>query len=106
MEHIEQLQEDVRAGRVDSARLIDLIATLSRQLQTAHQRIAELEKEVRGAGTAKLAEPFSMRAEEQRQEKRGRTKKRSRKEQKRRGRLKTADKVKQAERTEAVFPEG
>jgi transposase len=113
MEQIDQLKEDARAGRIDSDRLIDLIAGLSRQvqaaneqLQAANQRIAELEKQVGGAASAKVAEPFSVRAEEQRQEKRGRKKKRQRQSKKRRGRLKSADKVKQAERTEPVFPEG
>jgi exonuclease VII large subunit len=127
MEHIDQLKEDARAGRIDSDRLVDLIAGLSRQVQAANQqlqaanqqleaanqqleaanqRIAELEKQLGGAATAKVAEPFSMRAEEQRQEKRGRKNKRSGKNKKRRGRLKSADKVKQAERTEPVFPEG
>jgi hypothetical protein len=105
MEHIEQLKEDARAGRISSDRLVDLVVTLSRQLQAANERIAEFEKQ-RDGGAAKVAEPFSMRAEEQRQEKRGRKKRRSRNNKKRRGRLKTADKVKQAERTEAVFPEG
>ena len=106
MESIDQLKEDARAGRISSDRLVDLIVTLSRQLQAANQRIEELEKQLGGAGTAKVAEPFSMRAEEQRQEARGRKKKRSRQDKKRRGRLKSADKVKQAERTESVFPEG
>ena len=106
MESIDQLKEDARAGRISSDRLVDLIVTLSRQLQAANQRIEELEKQRGGAGTAKVAEPFSMRAEEQRQEARGRKKKRPRKDKKRRGRLKSADKVKQAERTESVFPAG
>jgi hypothetical protein len=106
MEDIDQLKEDVRAGRIDSDRLVDLIVTLQRQLQVANKRVEELEKQLGGAGTAKVAEPFSMRAEEQRQEKRGRKKKRRRPGKKRRGRLTSADKVKQAERTEPVFPEG
>lgn len=106
MEEIERLKEDARAGRIDSDRLIDLIVTLQRRLQEANQRIEELAKQLGGAGTAKVAEAFSMRAEEQRQEKRGRKKKRRRKDKKRRGRLTSADKVKQAERAELVFPEG
>jgi len=109
MEDIERLKEDARAGRIASARLIDLIVALQRRLQAADKRIEELEKQLKqlgGAGTAKVAEPFSMRAEEQRQEARGRKKKRRRKDKKRRGRLSSADKVKQAERTEPVFPEG
>jgi cell division septum initiation protein DivIVA len=72
MDVIEQLQEDLRNGRVDPQRLIDLIRLVQRELQTARQRItdleqrnAELEKQLAAAsGTAKLAEPFSLRAEE------------------------------------------
>jgi len=46
-----------------------------------------------------------MRAEEKRQEKRGK-KKRIRSKKGRRGRLSSADKIKLAERTEQCFPEG
>jgi hypothetical protein len=79
---------------------------LQRQLQAAHKRIEELEKQLGGSGTVKVDEPFSMRAEEARQETRGKKKKRKRKLKVRRGRVKTADKIKLAERTEPVFPDG
>jgi transposase len=110
MDVIEQLKQDVREGRVGLDRLFDLLGTMQRQLQAAlgelaaaKQRIAELEQGS-GGPTAKLAEPFSMRAEEKRQQARGQKKpKLSRKG--RRGRLSSADKVKRAERTEKVFPE-
>ena len=46
MDAIEQLKEDVREGRIDADRLVDLIVTLQRQLQAAKQRIAELEKQL------------------------------------------------------------
>jgi len=113
MDAREQLQEDLRTGRIDANRLVDLIATVQRELQAAHQRnaeleqrIAELEKQLAAAsGTAKVAEPFSLRAEEKRQEARGK-KRRKRKANGRRGRVRTADKVAQAERTEEVYPEG
>jgi transposase len=110
MDAIEQLKQDVRDGRVGLDRLVDVIGTLQRQLHgalseldAAKQRNKELEQRL-GGTTAKVAEPFSMRAEEKRQEARGKKKpKLSRKG--RRGRLNTADKVKLAERTEKVFPE-
>lgn len=105
MDAVEQLRQDVREGRIDPDRLVGLVVTLQRQLQEAHRRIEELEKKLGGSGTAKTAEPFSMRAEEQRQQARG---KKSRKRQRplRRGRIGTADKIAQAERTEKVFPLG
>jgi hypothetical protein len=102
----EQLKEDLRTGRIDANRLVDLIGTVQQQLQAAQQRIAELEKQLAAsAGSAKVDEPFSMRAEEKRQEARGK-KKRPRQDQGRRGRLRTADKVEQAERAEEVYPNG
>src|ERR1700757_5144036 len=99
MDPLEQLKEDVRAGRIDANRLVDLTGTLQQQLQAANQRIAELEKQLAGtSGSGKLAEPFSMRAEEKRQEARGK-KRRPRQDKGRRGRVCTADKIAQAQRT-------
>src|SRR3954465_12183875 len=113
MDPIEQLKADLLSGRIDANRLVDLIAAVQRELQAAKQRItdleqrnAELEQELAAtSGTAKLDEPFSMRAEEKRQEARGK-KRRQRKDNGRRGRVRTADKIAQAERTEDVYPDG
>jgi hypothetical protein len=105
MDAIEQLKEDVREGRIDAQRLVELMVTLQRKLQTAEQRIAELEKQLGGSNTPKVNEPFSMRAEEKRQEARGKTKRKA-KRKGRRGRFTTADKVAQAERAVEIFPEG
>ena len=58
-------------GGLGPKRLIDLIADLCRKLEAAQKRIEELEKELGRRPTAKLDEPFSMRAEEKRQEARG-----------------------------------
>jgi hypothetical protein len=103
---VEKLKQDAREGRIDSDRLIDLIVTLQRQLQAALARIAELEKQIGGSGTVKVAQPYSMKAEEKRQEARGKKKKRQKKPKAKRGRISTKDKIKLAERTETVFPEG
>jgi transposase len=113
MDAIEQLLEDLRTGRIDAKRLVGLIGTLQRELQAAKQRnteleerVAELEKQLAAtSGPAKVDEPFSMRAEEKRQEARGK-KRRKRKDKGRRGRVRTADKIAQAERTEDVYPDG
>src|SRR5881227_129211 len=106
MDPIEQLKADVLSGRIDANRLVDLLATVQRELQAAKQRNAELEQKPAATfGTAKLDEPFSMRAEEKRQEARGK-KRRQRKDKGRRGRVRTADKIAQAQRTEAVYPDG
>jgi transposase len=113
MDVIEQLQDDLRTGRIEAKRLVDLIATVQRELQAAKQRItelelrnAELEKQLAAtSGPAKLDESFSMRAEEKRQEARGK-KRRKRKDKGRCGRVCTADKLAQAERTEDVYPDG
>jgi transposase len=113
MDAIEQLKQDVREGRIGADRLIDVIVAQQRQLESAlqelkaaRQRIEELEKKVGGSGTAKVDEPFSMRAEEKRQQARRKNKKLKLSKKGRRGRLTTADKLKLAERTEKVFPDG
>jgi transposase len=111
MDAIEQLKEDVCQGRIGVGRLIDVIVAQQRQLEAAlrelkaaQQRIEELEK--KAGGNAKVDEPFSMRAEEKRQQARHPKKKRKPRGQGRRGRLSSADKIKLAQRTEPVFPEG
>src|SRR5260221_911568 len=108
MDAIDQLREDVRQGRVDVDRLIDVIVSQQRQLEAARQRIEELEKKLGGPGAptpAKVGQAFSMRAEEKRQRHRNQNKlKLSRRG--RRGRLTSADKLKLAERTVPCYPEG
>jgi transposase len=113
MAAIDQLRQDVREGRISVDGLIGVIVTqqrqleaMQRELQSAQQRIAELEKNAGGTATAKVDEPFSMRAEEKRQQIRHPKKKAKRARKGRRGRLTTADKVKLAERTENCFPAG
>ena len=102
---VEQFKDDVREGRIDADRLVDLVVTLQRELQAAKRRIEELEKKLGGSPTVKIAEPFSVRAEERRQEARGK-KRRKRNRPLRRGRITTAEKIARAERTEKVFPAG
>ena len=105
MDAAEKLKQDVREGRIDVDRLVDLIVSLQRQLEQAQQRIEKLEKQLSGSPTVKTDESYSMRAEEQRQVARGK-KRRQRNKPSRRGRVTTADKIKLAERTEKVFPPG
>jgi transposase len=109
----EQLKQDVRDGRIDVDRLIDVIVAQQRQLEAALQelksakeRIDELEKKTGGTGTVKIDQPFSLRAEEKRQQARRKNKKPKLSKKDRRGRLTSADKLKLAERTEKVFPDG
>jgi transposase len=105
MDDVKQLKEDVREGRIDADRLVELVVTLQRELQEARRRIEALEKKLGGSATVKVGEPFSLRAEEQRQQARG---KRARKRNRplRCGRISTADKIAQAKRTEKAFPVG
>lgn len=125
MDAVECLRQDAREGRISAERLVDLLASqqhvllttqqqlqasqqqlqaAQQQLQTAQRRIDELEKKLGVPPTAKLAQPFSLRAEEQRQQARGQKPKGKRKRPGRRGRLKTKDKIAQAERREPVYP--
>ena len=102
---VEQFKDDVREGRIDADRLVDLVVTLGGELQQAKRRIEELEKKLGGSPTVKIDESFSLRAEERRQEARGKKTKKKPKPL-RRGRITTAEKIALAERTEKVFPVG
>ena len=70
MDALEQLQQDVRDGRMSPDRLVDLVGTLQRHLQAAlseldkaQQRIAELEQRL-GGTTAKVgSRPFCAQGE-------------------------------------------
>ncbi len=104
MDAVEQLQDDLREGRIAPLRLIELLLASQRQLQVAHQRIAELEKQLAGSPPPKIDEPFSLRSEEKRQD--ARQKKRKPPRQGRRGRFTTADKVARAQRQEDIVPDG
>lgn len=102
----EQLKEDVLTGAIT----LDRLAMSSRkgareELDRAKKRIAELERQLGKPAAPKVSEAFSVRAEEQRQEARGK-KHRKRKRGSRGGRKSTAEKVAQAARTEKVFPAG
>ena len=115
---VEQFRDDVRGGRVGADRLVDLVVMLNERLQQANgrlqqangrlqqanERIAELERKLAGRAGEKIAEPFSLAAEEKRQQARGR-RRRQRNRPLRRGRISTADKLALAVRTEQVFPE-
>lgn len=110
MEAIAALRQGVQEGRIGAERLLDLFEALMRRLDAANQqlavalqRIEELERKSNG-GPAKLDEPFSLRAEEKRQEERRNQKKRAKKRKNKAGRVRTQDKIAQAERTEQVFP--
>src|SRR3954470_4883709 len=103
MDTIETLKQDLKAGRISAERLVDPVADLCRKHEAANLRIEELEKQCGGTPTATVDEPLCPRAEERRQEARGK-KRRDLKPKGRRGRVSTDDKVAQAERTEAIFP--
>jgi transposase len=117
MDAIETLGQDVQEGRIGPDRLVELVVSSHRrfqdtlqqlqdsqqQLKSALQRIEELEKKLGGSGTVKVDEPYSMRAEEKRQEKKKKTKP---KPKGRRGRFNHKDKLARVERTEQVYPEG
>ena len=96
---VKKLKDDFRAGRIGGEQLITVIESLAK-------RVAELEKKLGvAAGEFRVELPFSLRAEEKRQEARGKIK-RPKKRSGRRGRVTTAEKIKLAQRTEKCFPVG
>ena len=102
---VEQLRKDFRAGRITPDRLIDLIVALQGKLSAAEERIEQLERQLGAPPSPKISQPFSVEAEERRQEARGK-KRRKRKRRPQAGRTTSAEKVARAVRTEKVFPAG
>jgi hypothetical protein len=110
---VPQLKKDLQQGRVKLDRLVELLVTQQRKLAEAQERIRtleatveELQQRLAASAGGKLAEPYSLKAEEKRQEARRRKGKKKNHRPRRRGRLRTADKLALAKRHEDVFPEG
>jgi regulator of replication initiation timing len=82
------------------------IQALEEENAELKSEIAALKKQLSNSGTPKITEPFSLRAEEKRQEVRGKKKKRKQPKKGRRGRIATDEKIRRAETTKDVFPEG
>ena len=85
MDATERLKEDLREGRIDAEKLVELIVSsqrrldaATRELKAAKRRIAELEKQLGPTASVKVDQPFSMRAEERRQEACGKKRRRKR----------------------------
>jgi hypothetical protein len=111
MDAIETLRQDVREGRIAADRLVDLLAsqqrllqTTQQQLQSANDRIELLEKKLGGPPAAKLAEPFSVRSEEQRQAARGKKHQHKGKRQGRQGQLQLSPASRKHFQQEGVVP--
>ncbi len=80
-----QLKQDVRAGRLDAVRLVELVLSSRReaqraqqplqqaqqQLQEPRQRIEEWKRKLGGSATVKTADAYSMRTAESWQHARG-----------------------------------
>jgi transposase len=75
------------------------------RIETLEKENAELKKQLAGT-TAKVDEPYSLRAEEQRQQQRGKRKPPKETKKQRRGRIANEEKIKRATRTEDVYPQG
>jgi transposase len=75
------------------------------RIEALEKENADLKKQLAGT-TAKVDEPYSMRAEEQRQQQRGKRKPPKETKKQRRGRIANEEKIKRAARTEDVYPQG
>jgi len=75
------------------------------RIEALEKENAELKKQLADT-TSKVVEPYSLRAEEQRQQQRGQRKKRKETRTHRRGRIANEEKIKRAEQTEDVYPQG
>jgi hypothetical protein len=98
-----QLEQDVRDGKIEVGRLVELIVALQHKLEEANKQIDDLKKQIGSPPNQKLDQPFSVKAEEKRQAARKGKKPRKPKPL-RRGRLSTAEKIKRSERVEQIYP--
>ena len=94
---VRELQRALKAKDKTIKKLVD-------QLEKSNNRVSALERELGKSPSRKFDEPFSVEAEERRQQQRTRSK--ARKKKARKGRVTTADKLKRAARTEHVYPTG
>lgn len=122
MDALEQFQRDFQDGRLDLPRLFSFLFDTLRQLQqtqtqlqvsqarlqetqqqlkAALDRIEELEKKLGGPPTPRIDQPYSMRAEEKRQQAKDGKKNKSKG-----GRRRHDDNAHLIARTEPVYPEG
>lgn len=89
--------------------LIKLVRMQAAAIERLEKRVGELEAKLKEKNpTERLDQPYSLNAEDKRKEDEKKTKGdegRKRPKPLRRGRISTADKIKQAERTEAIYPE-
>jgi hypothetical protein len=99
---VQQLRDDAASGKLSVDKLIDVVALQQHQIREMQKRIDELEAIIKSKNpTKRLDEPYSEKAENKRNPKPGKRKRKPL----RRGRISTAEKIKLAERTESVFPE-
>jgi transposase len=94
----QQLQQTQQQLQVSQAQLQET----QQQLKTAQNRIAELEKKLGGPPTPRIDQPYSLRAEEKRQQAKDGKKKNKSKG----GRRRQDDTTHLVARTEPVYPEG
>jgi transposase len=110
---VDQLKDDVEQGRIDLARLVELLQSqqrlidqLKKQLAASQARLDELEKGASSSSsTQKTDQPFSVDAEEKRRRD-AKKSKAKRKKPRGAGRVSTAEKLNNCERTEKVYPDG
>jgi hypothetical protein len=97
--------EDVERGRLEAEN-----ASLRRRLEELSRRVAELEGIIKRLGgeapTERLDQPYSMKAEEQRQGEQNGSTRRKKQQSERRGRVTTQEKLDRADRTQIVLPDG
>jgi transposase len=105
-------QPVAHADPTEHAPLRDALARTQARLDAALERIEQLQEEIaelkkrlpHADPASKIDEPFSLRAEEKRQEARGKKSRRPESKKQRRGRLANEEKLKRAERTEDLYP--
>ena len=113
MDATDKTKPDADQAPSDLERWGVLLAQAHADLKNAQQRITQLETENAAlkkqlgasATSAKLDQPYSVDAEEKRQQARGKRRKRKESKKQRRGRIANEEKLQRAERSEDVYPD-
>ena len=101
----EGLQSKVAELQKDNAQLQKENTQLQKENAKLKKQLSMPSTPTQPATPTKITEPFSMRAEEKRQEARGKVKKKKESKKQRRGRIANAEKIAQAEKTDDIFPD-
>jgi len=103
---VQKQQQELVASSANQSELQRKLAEAQERIRTLEATVQKQQQELAAWSANQFEEPFSVQAEEKRQEVRGKKAKRKKTKPQRQGRFATAEKLAQAQQEEDVFPEG